>query len=192
MVGKPNEKILSAPLQPIPPYEEPFSRVLVDCVWPLPRTRSINQYLPTIMCTSTRFLQKPYYLETIVKALTKFFRAVGAPKAIQSDQVSNFMSGLFQQIMHELGIKQYKSCAYHLESQGALDRFHQTLKTMLKTYCYQYENDWNEGVHLVLFLARDAVYLGSVLLNWCLVIQLEVLWSCWRKSGWLRLVILIF
>ena len=30
--------------------------------------------------------------------------------------------------MYELGIKQYKSSAYHPESQGALERFHQTLK----------------------------------------------------------------
>lgn len=45
---------------------------------------------------------------TIVKALTMFlFCFVGAPKAIQSDQGLNFMSGLFQQVMHELGIKQY-------------------------------------------------------------------------------------
>lgn len=67
------------------------------------------------------------------------------------------MSGLFQQVMHELGIKQYKSRAYHPESQGALERFHQTLKTMLKTYCYQYEKDWDGGVHLVLFAAWEAV-----------------------------------
>jgi hypothetical protein len=32
MVGKPNQKIPSAPLQLIPAFEEPFSRVLVDCV----------------------------------------------------------------------------------------------------------------------------------------------------------------
>lgn len=82
---------------------------------------------------------------------------MGAPKAIQSDQGSNFMSGLFQQVMHELGIKQYKSSAYYPESQSACERFHQTLKTMLKTYCYQYEKAWDEGVHLVLFAAREAV-----------------------------------
>lgn len=61
MVGKPNQKIPSAPLHPIPTVEEPLSRVLVDCVRPLPRTRSGNQYLLTVMCTSTRF-QKPYHL----------------------------------------------------------------------------------------------------------------------------------
>ena len=45
MVGKPNQKIPSAPLQPIPAFGEPFSRVLVDCVGPLPKTRVGNQYL---------------------------------------------------------------------------------------------------------------------------------------------------
>ena len=40
------------------------------------------------------------------------------------------MSGMFQQVMHELGIKQYKSSSYHPESQGALERFHQTLTNM--------------------------------------------------------------
>ena len=41
------------------------------------------------------------------------------------------MSGIFQQVMYELGIKQYKSSSYNPESQGALERFHQTLKNMI-------------------------------------------------------------
>ena len=34
MVGKPNQKIHKAHLQPIPAFEEPFSRIIVDCVGP--------------------------------------------------------------------------------------------------------------------------------------------------------------
>lgn len=44
--------------------------------------------------------------KTIVRVLVKFFTFVGLPTFIQFDQGSNFMSGLFQQVMHELGIKQ--------------------------------------------------------------------------------------
>ena len=55
MVGKPNQKIPKANLKPIPAFEEPFSRIIVDCVGPLPKTKSGNQYLLTIMCASTRF-----------------------------------------------------------------------------------------------------------------------------------------
>ena len=55
MVGKPNQTLPKAPLQPIPAFEEPFSRVIIDCVGPLPKTKYGNQYLLTVMCASTRF-----------------------------------------------------------------------------------------------------------------------------------------
>ena len=67
------------------------------------------------------------------------------------------MTGLVQQIMHELGINQFKSSAYHPESQGALERFHQTLKNMMRMYCQDTTKDWVEGIHVLLFAARDAV-----------------------------------
>ena len=161
MVGKPNQTIPKAQLQPIPAFDEPFSRILIDCVGPLPRTKSGNGYLLTIMCTSTRFPEaiplRNIKTKSIVKALIKFFTFVGLPKSVQSDQGSNFMSGIFQQVMHELGIKQYRSSAYHPESQGALERFHQTLKNMIRSYCFDTEKDWDEGIHLLLFAVRESV-----------------------------------
>ena len=161
MVGKPNQTIPKAQLQPIPAFDEPFSRILIDCVGPLPRTKSGNEYLLTIMCTSTRFPEaiplRNIKTKSIVKALIKFFTFVGLPKSVQSDQGSNFMSGIFQQVMHELGIKQYRSSAYHPESQGALERFHQTLKNMIRSYCFDTEKDWDEGIHLLLFAVRESV-----------------------------------
>ena len=140
VTGKPNQSHRVAPLIPIPVMEEPYNRVLVDCVGPLPKTRSGNQYLLTIMCTSTRFPEaiplRNIKTPNIVKALINFFTLVGLPKAIQSDQGSNFLSGIFQQVMYELDIKQYTSSAYHPQSHGALERFHQTLKSMIRMYCY--------------------------------------------------------
>ena len=161
VVGKPNQAIPKAPLHPIPAFEEPFSRVIIDCVGPLPKTKSGNQYLLTIMCASTRFPEaiplQNITAKTIVAALIKFFSLFGLPKSIQSDQGSNFMSGIFQQVMYELKIKQFSSSAYHPESQGALERFHQTLKTTIKTYCFDTEKCWDKGIHLLLFAAREAV-----------------------------------
>lgn len=161
IVGKPNQKIPKAPLKPIPAFEEPFSRVIVDCVGPLPKSKSGNRFLLTIMCASTRFPEamplRNITAQVIIKALVKFFTKFGLPKTIQSDQGTNFMSGIFQQVMHELGIKQVKSSAYHPESQGALERFHQTLKTMIKTYCLDNGKDWDEGVPLLLFAVREVV-----------------------------------
>ena len=113
------------------------------------------------MCASTRFPEaiplRNIKAKTIVKALAKFFTLVSLPSSIQSDQGSNFMSGVFQQVMHELGITQFKSSAYHPQSQGALERWHKTLKNMMRIYCFETEKDWDEGIHLLLFAARESV-----------------------------------
>ena len=115
------------------------------------------------MCSSTQFSEaiplRSIKTNAILKALIKLFTLFGLPKSIQSDQgtCTNFMAHAFQQIMNQLGIKQYKSSAYHPESQGALERFHQTLKTMIKMYCIENSRDWDEGVHLLLFAVRESV-----------------------------------
>ena len=85
----------------------------------------------------------------------KFFTLVGLPKSVQSDQGSNIMSGTFQQVMHELGNN--NTSAYHPERQGALERFHQTLKNIFRSYCNDTEKDWDEGMRLLLFAVRESV-----------------------------------
>ena len=44
LVGKPNECISPAPLKAIPFQTEPFEKIIIDCVGPLPRTKKGNQY----------------------------------------------------------------------------------------------------------------------------------------------------
>ena len=129
-MGKPNQLVPAAPLQPISVCGEPFSHVLVDCVGPLPKTKLGNQYLLTIMCKFTHFPEaiplRNIKAPKIVESLIKFFTFVGLPASLQSDQGSNFMSNIMQQVLYQLGIKQFKSSAYQPESQGAIERFHQT------------------------------------------------------------------
>ncbi|XP_063592504.1 uncharacterized protein LOC134769695 [Penaeus indicus] len=160
VAGKPNEVIPPAPLHPIPVVAQPFNHILIDCVGPLPKTKCGNQYLLTIMCATTRYPEaiplRNLTAKSVVKALTKFFTQFGIPNKVQSDQGANFTSGLFQQVMNELSIKQYLSTAYHPESQGALERFHQTFKCMLRKYCVEVEKDWDEGVHVLLFASRES------------------------------------
>ena len=65
------------------------------------------------MCSSTRFPEaiplRSIKTNTILKALIKVFTLFGLPKSIQSDQGTNFVADAFQQVMNQLGIKQYKS-----------------------------------------------------------------------------------
>ncbi len=58
-------------------------------------------------------------------------------------------------MLSQLNIKHEVSSAYHPESQGALERFHQTLKSMLRTFCAESEKEWDEGLPLLLFAVRE-------------------------------------
>ena len=77
MTGKPNQIIPPAPLKPIPAVSEPFERILIDCVGPLPKTKSGYQYLLTVMCTATRYPEafplRSLKAKPVIKALTNFF-----------------------------------------------------------------------------------------------------------------------
>ncbi|XP_070404067.1 uncharacterized protein [Nothobranchius furzeri] len=94
---------------------------------------------------------------SIIRALTHFFSIFGLPKVIQTDQGTNFKSKLFKQVTKTLGITHVMSSAYHPQSQGALERWHQTLKAMLTKYCLSKSKTWEEGLPFVLFAAREAV-----------------------------------
>ena len=37
------------------PFDEPFIRIIIDCIGPLTKTKSGNEYILTILCSSTRF-----------------------------------------------------------------------------------------------------------------------------------------
>uniref|UniRef100_A0A671UCI0 Gypsy retrotransposon integrase-like protein 1 n=1 Tax=Sparus aurata TaxID=8175 RepID=A0A671UCI0_SPAAU len=160
VVGKPNQVVPPAPLHPIPAVGEPFEHVLVDCVGPLPRTKSGNQFLLTVMCITTRFPEaiplRKITAPAITRALTKFFTMFGVPKVVQTDQGTNFLSKSFKQTLHALGIVHSVCRAYHPQSQGALEHWHQTLTSMLRKYCYETGRDWDDGVPFTLFAIREA------------------------------------
>lgn len=76
LTGKPNQTLKPSLLFPIPAVSQSFEHLIVDCVGPLPRSKSGANYLLTVMCQSTRY-PAAYPLCTIttrsvVRALSQF------------------------------------------------------------------------------------------------------------------------
>ncbi|XP_068240108.1 uncharacterized protein [Palaemon carinicauda] len=159
VVGKPNEVIPKAPLVPIVIPHEPFSKVIIDCVGPLPKTKKGNQYILTILCPTTRYpIAIPLgniCARNIVKHLLKVFTTYGFPKEIQSDRGTNFTSDLFNETLREFNVKHILASPYHPQSQGALERHHQTLKSLLRKFCMETGTDWDESLDFILFVIRE-------------------------------------
>ncbi len=99
VVGKSNQDLPKAPWRPA--FEKLFSKVSVDCVGPLPKTKKGCEYILTIMCPSTRYPEaiplRYIKAKPVVEALTAFFTRFGLPKIVQSDQGSNFTSNMFKE-----------------------------------------------------------------------------------------------
>ena len=147
-IGKPNKKIPKAPLIPIPSVNEPFREVIIDMVGPLPSTKGGNEYALTVMDRMSKFLEdilvRSIKSVKVVEELVKFFTKFGLPRILQSNCGSNFTSKYFKEKMLELGIKHVTSSPHHPESQRQLERFHQTMKTMIKKYCLENGLDWDK------------------------------------------------
>lgn len=92
-----------------------------------------------------------------MKALSQFMSISGILRVIQHDQGSNLSSHLFEDMLKQLRIKHNKSTAYHSQSQGALKRFHRTMKALLRAYCVQLDSDWEEGLPWLMLAAQKVV-----------------------------------
>ncbi len=53
-----------------------------------------------------------------------------------------------------LKVKHNQSSAYHAQSQGALERFHKTLKALLRSYCVELNHE-EEGLPWLLLAAQE-------------------------------------
>ena len=159
VVGSPNIKITKAPLRPIPVVKEPFHEVLIDIVGPLPKTKSGNTCILTILDRTTRYPEaiplRTFKAEKVVKVLIEYFARFGLPEVIQSDCGTNFTSKYFSDKMKELQIRHVTSSPYHPESQGSIERFHQTLKTLLKKYSGEESENWDQELPYLLFAVRS-------------------------------------
>lgn len=60
------------------------------------------------------------------------------------------------QVLNILGVKHNQSTAYQALSQGELECFHQSLKSILRTYCTELDRNWEEGLLWLMLVAREA------------------------------------
>ena len=153
-----------APLQPLPVLDVPFSKLAFDLVGPLPRTKSGYRYLLTSICLASKYPEaiplKRVDVESVAEGLCEVFSRTGIPSQILTDQGSVFTSKLMKQLCGILGIKHIKSSPYHPESNGCLERWHATLKSVLRKYPEKY-SDWDRLVKYILFACRAAPHANT-------------------------------
>ena len=119
----------------LPVIEVPFERIAMDIIGPLPRSRSGNRYVLVVCDYATRWPEvaplKLIDAEHIAEELMTLFSRVGVPREILTDQGSNFTSKLLTEVYKMLHIQPILTSPYHPQTDGLVERFNQTLKSML-------------------------------------------------------------
>ena len=148
-----------APMVPLPIVSEPFSRVAMDIVGPLPRSRSGHKYILVQCDYATRYpeaiLLKNTDAETIAEELLTVFSRVGIPQEILTDQGSNFQSQLLKHLYRLLRVDAERTSPYHPQTDGLVERFNQTLKAMLRKTAMESGKDWDKLIPALLFAYRE-------------------------------------
>ena len=153
---------MKAPLIPLPIIAQPFSRIAMDIIGPLPKSRNGNRYVLVVCDYATRYPEavalRSIDAATIAEELVKIFSRVGIPHEILTDQGANFTSQLLTELYRMLHIRPIRTTSYHPQTDGLVERFNHTLKFMLRKSLggkRKSTKDWDVLLPYLLFAYRE-------------------------------------
>ena len=104
---------------------EPFERIAMDIVGPLPKTSAGHQFILVVSDYATRFPEafplRRFTAAVVPEKLLELFTRHGIPKEILTDQGTNFTSCLLKELYKMLGVKSIRTTPYH-PSKGWISR----------------------------------------------------------------------
>lgn len=147
------------PLIPLPIIDVPFRRIGMDIVGPLPKSSRGHKYILVLLDYATRYPEavplRTATGKTIAKELFLFFSRVGIADEILTDQGTCFMSQVLKEMCRLLRVTQLRTSVYHPQTDGLVERFNKTLKSMLRKLIEEDGKDWDQLLPYLLFAIRE-------------------------------------
>ncbi|KMQ86232.1 integrase core domain protein [Lasius niger] len=139
----------------------PFERVQMDILGPLPTTTTGNRYLLVIIDCFTKWVEafplKNFKARTVADIFVKqFVSRHGVPLEVHTDQGKCFESKIFQEMTRLLGIKKTRTTALHPQSDGQVERHHQTILNYLTKFVSDDQKDWDDWISMYLLAYRSS------------------------------------
>ena len=137
-----------APLHPMPPVDRVWEKIAMDIVGPVQESRKGNKFILVLSDYASRFVftipMKDQTARTVAQHFVdKIVTKYGALEQVLTDQGSNFLSKLTNEICTLFKIKQLKTTSYHPQTDGLVERFNRTLGDMLACYVNQEPDQWD-------------------------------------------------
>lgn len=140
---------------------EPFERVSMDLVSYSDISDNNNKYVLTLQDELTRYVQAypipDKEATTVAKQLLHFCQHYGIPNRFHSDQGTEFLNNVIKQLIKFLGANQTFNTAYHPQTNGALERFHATLRDHIRMYHSRRLKNWDEIIPFAIMCHNTSV-----------------------------------
>ncbi len=137
-----------APLRPLPLMQVPFERIGMDLIGPLERSARGHRFALVLVDYATRYPEavalRNISAKSVAEALFSMISRVGIPKEILTDQGTAFMSRTIRELYGLLGIKSVRTSVYHPQTDGLVERFNRTLKTMIRKFVHEDAKNWDK------------------------------------------------
>lgn len=133
----------------------------MDMVGPLPRTVSGNKYILVVCDYATRWPEaiplKSTDSEQVAERQNSWsiFSVVLVFLMILTDQGANFTSSLITSLYNLMGVRPIKTSPYHPQTDGLVERFNGTLKSMLRKVTSWDQKNWDKYLPYLLFAYRE-------------------------------------
>ncbi len=148
-----------APLRPLPLMQAPFERIGMDLIGPLERSARGHWFALVLVDYATRYPEavalRNISAKSVAEALFSMISRVGIPKEILTDQGMAFMSRTIRELYELLGIKSIRTSVYHPQTDGLVERFNRTLKTMIQKFVHEDAKNWDKWLEPLLFAVRE-------------------------------------
>lgn len=154
-----SRSIRPAPLRPIPPAGLPFERWGIDFVGPLPESKSGNKYIMTAIDYFTRWtVAKPYPEKSSASVMDFLYNHIllqyGAPYEIITDRDKAFLEGALPYYEELLRINHFPTTSYHPQTNGMVERMHQSLNHGIRCLAQDHMDRWDEFLPQLVFALR--------------------------------------
>jgi hypothetical protein len=144
-------------LQPLPTPEWKWEVVTMDFITGLPRIGKMHDSIMVVVEKITKDahfipLKTTHKVADVVDIFIKeVARLHGIPKTIVSDRDPKFTLNFWKGLFKGFGTNMNFSTAYHLDSDGQIERVNRVIEDMLRMYVMNKPSKWEDYLHLVEF-----------------------------------------
>jgi transposase InsO family protein len=150
------------PVQAYSTLSRPFERCHMDLVRPLPKSDKGHTYVLTFVDALTKWVEIfPLHNKSASAVAQRLLDDIicrhGAPSQLISDGGTEFTNAIINELSRLMTIRRINTTPYNPRANGAVERFHRTMETMLYAYCSEHQRDWDTYVPLVAHAYRTTV-----------------------------------